>query len=151
MIAPSGIRRTVVVVVVMVATSLGSFSRVPERTRIEISPSEKYIRTELYFGLSKRDGSEVTSEEWKRFVDEEVTPRFPDGLTVVDVAGQFRMSSGEIVHEKSRMLILLYKKRDRQKFGASIETIRKAYCQKFDQESVMRVDLKQPVEVSFEE
>lgn len=151
MIAPSGIRRTVVVVVVMVATSLESFSRVPERTRIEISPSEKYIRTELYFGLSKRDGSEVTSEEWKRFVDEEVTPRFPDGLTVVDVAGQFRMSSGEIAHEKSRMLILLYKKRDRQKFGASIETIRKAYCQKFDQESVMRVDLRQPVEVSFEE
>lgn len=151
MIAASGIRRSIVVVVVMVAASHGSFSRVPERSGIEISPSEKYIRTELYFGLSKRDGTEVTSEEWKRFVDEEVTPRFPDGLTVVDAAGQFRMSSGEIAHEKSRMLILLYKKKDRQNSGAGIEAIRKAYCKKFDQESVMRVDLKQPVEVSFEE
>lgn len=151
MIAASGIRRSIVVVVVMVAASHGSFSRVPERSGIEISPSEKYIRTELYFGLSKSDGTEVTSEEWKRFVDEEVTPRFPDGLTVVDAAGQFRMSSGEIAHEKSRMLILLYKKKDRQNSGAGIEAIRKAYCKKFDQESVMRVDLKQPVEVSFEE
>ena len=151
MITASGIRRSIVVVVVMVAASHGSFSRVPERSGIEISPSEKYIRTELYFGLSKRDGTEVTSEEWKRFVDEEVTPRFPDGLTVVDAAGQFRMSSGEIAHEKSRMLILLYKKKDRQNSGAGIEAIRKAYCKKFDQESVMRVDLKQPVEVSFEE
>ena len=151
MVAAAGIHRSFFVVIVILAASLGSFSRVPERAGIEISPSEKYIRTELYFGLSKRDGTEVTSEEWKRFVDEEVTPRFPDGLTVVDAAGQFRMSSGEIAHEKSRMLILLYKKKDRQNSGAGIEAIRKAYCKKFDQESVMRVDLKQPVEVSFEE
>ena len=34
-----------------------------------------------------------------RFLDDEVTPRFPDGLSVLDVAGQYRDPSGRIVRE----------------------------------------------------
>jgi hypothetical protein len=40
-------------------------------------------RTELYFGSGKPDGSSVTEKEFRAFVDKEVTPRFPDGLTLL--------------------------------------------------------------------
>lgn len=44
---------------------------------------ETWRRTELYFGTGKPDGSAVTSQEFEDFVDEIVTPRFPDGLTLL--------------------------------------------------------------------
>lgn len=32
----------------------------------------------------------VSDEDWRAFLAAEVTPRFPDGLTVIDAAGQWR-------------------------------------------------------------
>src|SRR5262245_66552116 len=57
---------------------------------------EAWVRTELYFGLSIPPGADgspagrVTDEEWQRFVDEEISPRFPDGLTIQEAGGQWR-------------------------------------------------------------
>jgi hypothetical protein len=39
---------------------------------------EVFSRTELYFGSGK-PGPDVTRRQFDRFVDREVTPRFPDG------------------------------------------------------------------------
>ena len=48
-----------------------------------MSPGETRTKTELYFGLSRPGGAEkVSAEEWRGFLDNFVTPRFPDGLTV---------------------------------------------------------------------
>jgi hypothetical protein len=94
-------------------------------------------RTELYFGLS-RPGGAVSPEEFQSFVDLEVTPRFPDGSTVVEGRGQFRGGSGVTEREDSRVLILLYAL-DRSS-NARIEEIREAYKGMFDQESVLRAD-----------
>jgi hypothetical protein len=110
---------------------------------------EKYRKTELYFGTGKPDGTEITDEEWQDFVSNEVTPRFPDGFTVVAATGQYRTSRGEIVREHSRMLIILYPKRRKTEVGEKVEQIRKAYCHRFNQESVMRVDSRQSVDVDF--
>jgi hypothetical protein len=98
-----------------------------------------WARSELFFGTSKPDGTEVTDEEFKHFLDEEVTPRFPDGLTLLAGFGQFKNSKGIIVQERSKLLILLYPLDDA---GASdrIEEIRQAYESAFHQESVLRVD-----------
>jgi hypothetical protein len=46
--------------------------------------------------------------EFQRFLNEEITPRFPDGLTLFAGLGQFRNSRGVIVQERSMLLILLY-------------------------------------------
>jgi hypothetical protein len=62
----------------------------------------------LFFGAEKPDGSDVTGKERKRFLNNEITPRFPDGLTVLTGSEQFRDSTGEIIKEISRVLILLY-------------------------------------------
>lgn len=111
--------------------------------------AEKFIRTELYFGFGKPDGSEVTAEEWAKFLADEVTPRFPSGFTVLDALGQYRGDNGVIVKEKSRVLVLLHPKKDRKVNDAKIEEIRAAYKKAFQQESVMRVDIVKSVSVSF--
>jgi hypothetical protein len=103
------------------------------------SQSTSFYRTELYFGSERPDGSELTQEELERFVDDEVTPRFPDGLTLLTGEGQWRDSSGEIVEEHSYVLILLYPPNDKEA-NDEIEEIREAYKRAFEQESVLRVD-----------
>ncbi len=97
-----------------------------------------YTRLELLFGLGKQGGGEVSDEEWRAFIEMEVTPRFPDGLTVLTAYGQWRGRSGEIAREPSRVLVIWHRR------GAGgevdIEAIRQAYKAQFSQESVMRVD-----------
>ncbi len=57
---------------------------------------ECFDRTELFFGSAKPDGSIVTEEDFQQFLNQEITPRFPDGLTVLAGFGQFRDSSGAL-------------------------------------------------------
>lgn len=95
-------------------------------------------RTELYFGLARPDGSMVSTEDFQYFVDHEVTPRFPAGLTLLGGNGQFRNANGATVKEDSKLLILLYAY-DRDN-SHKIESIRAAYAKAFHQESVLRVD-----------
>jgi hypothetical protein len=99
---------------------------------------ENFARTELFFGLSKSDGSVVTEAEFQNFLDTEVTPRFPDGLTLLTGAGQFKDSSGTIAEEESKLLILLYPFSSES--NSSVEQIREAYKSAFQQESVLRTD-----------
>lgn len=107
-----------------------------------------FVRTELFFGTAKPNGV-VTEEEFRAFIDAEVTPRFPDGLTVVKADGQFRGSDDVIIKEESFVLILLYPVGDRRPAGRRIERIRELYKEQHQQESVLRVDDPLFVLVSF--
>ena len=100
--------------------------------------ADTFARTELFFGLS-RPGGVVTEEDFKAFVDLSVTPRFPDGLTVLSGIGQFRDASGAIVKEGSKLLVLLYPRQDREAHR-KIEQIRNDYKHQFQQQSVLRSD-----------
>jgi hypothetical protein len=95
-------------------------------------------RLELYFGTQKPGGAPVTDAEWGAFLNEEVTPRFPDGLTVLTGNGQWRNAAGVITKETSAVLVILYEPSAEKE--AAIEDIRAAYKDRFEQESVMRVD-----------
>lgn len=112
-------------------------------TTIEASaqrlPSGLWNRTELYFGSSKPDGTVVTEAQFKQFLDQEVTPRFPDGLTVLTGYGQFRNSANVIIQERSTELILLYPLQ-MPEANRKIQEIRESYKRAFQQESVLRVD-----------
>jgi Protein of unknown function (DUF3574) len=99
----------------------------------------EFTKTELYFGLSKADGTTISDAEFERFVDQTVTPRFPAGLTWLTAIGQFRSANGTLVRESSRLLILLYPLGDRDSH-LKVEAIRVAYQRTFQQESVLRVD-----------
>ncbi|MDY7015427.1 MAG: DUF3574 domain-containing protein [Cyanobacteriota bacterium] len=107
------------------------------------NPTASFIREELYFGLSLPDGNTLSEAQWQQFLREEITPRFREGLTVIDAYGQWLNSSGMLVREPTKIVILIYpENRDR-----AIQEIIDRYKQKFDQESVLRVT--SPVRVSF--
>lgn len=110
--------------------------------------AQLFARTELYFG-SERPGPDVSRREFARFLDEEITPRFPDGLTLLSGRGQFREADGKIVEETSFVLILFAPYEDRAESSALVEEIRRLYVSEFNQESVLRVDDPRPVRVSF--
>lgn len=101
--------------------------------------AQLWARTELYFGRAKPDGSTVTDDEFRAFLDDIITPRFPNGLTVLSGAGQFRGSSGMITREEAMFVILHYPAREKNS-GTRIEEIRDRYRKTFQQESVLRVD-----------
>jgi len=109
---------------------------------------ERYIRSELYFGLSRQDAPEVPDGEFQKFIDEFVTPRLPCGLTVIDAHGQWR-EGASVTKERSKVLIVVYLRRDRRAYSANIEEIRSEYKKRFAQSSVMRVDLGKSLDVSF--
>jgi Protein of unknown function (DUF3574) len=115
----------------------------------EIVETESFIRTELFFGRNKPDGTEVSPEEFADFLSVTITPEFPDGLTVLDGIGQFRDSNKNIIQEKSKVLILLYPSNTRRQSSRKIERIRKVYKERFQQQSVLRVDDILPVKISF--
>jgi hypothetical protein len=93
----------------------------------------------LVFGLSKPDGGSVSEEEWTSFVDTYVTPKFKEGLTIVDSDGQWMMESGEVIKEDSKVLILLYDNESSAEVDDSIEQIKETYKKLLNQEAVLRI------------
>src|SRR5262245_50516098 len=102
------------------------------------SSAHAMARLEMLFGTSRPQSGAVTEAEWSSFLDTEVTPRFPAGLTVLNGPGQWRGSDGRLAKEQSRILIIWHEPNNRTE--ADIEAIRSAYKARFAQESVMRVD-----------
>ena len=106
-----------------------------------------WVRTELYFGLGAADAaSGVSDTAWRAFLDAEVTPRFPSGLTVVDAYGQWR-DPGQGTPERLRSKVLILLHPDTPAARADIDAIRAAWKAKTGDRSVLRVT--QPAEVSF--
>ena len=91
---------------------------------------------QLFFGRSTGAAPSVSEDAFRRFVDEEITPRFPDGLTVLEGGGQWRGAENQLIREASKVvLIVLPKRGDR----AKLNQVREAYKKRFAQESVMLV------------
>ncbi len=109
------------------------------------APLEPWAQVELYFGRSLGAEAVVSEEAWQDFLAEVVTPLFPEGLSVIDVAGQFRDEDGGIVREPSKLLILLVP--DAAAVAGEIEAIAAAYKDRFDQQSVLQAE--HPVCVAF--
>ncbi|WP_134667652.1 MULTISPECIES: DUF3574 domain-containing protein [unclassified Amycolatopsis] len=101
--------------------------------------SSLWKRTELYFGTSKPGGGEVSEKEFADFSAKDITPRFPDGFTQLEGAGQWRSGGGAVVREHSIVLVVLYPPTNQHANG-DLEQIRTDYKHLFDQESVLRTD-----------
>jgi hypothetical protein len=100
--------------------------------------ASQFARLELLFGMGRSNAIAVSDLEWRAFLDAEVTPRFPDGLTVLTGYGQWRTGAGALAQETSRMLLIWYQ--PAADSNPKIEAIRSAYKARFGQESVLRVD-----------
>ncbi|MFD3802309.1 DUF3574 domain-containing protein [Streptomyces sp. NPDC058611] len=104
---------------------------------------EPYQETRLYFGTERPDGRDPVGErEFMGFLDREVTPAFPEGLTLQDGRGQWRQQDGDIVREISYEVVLLYPEKEAGERSTRIERIRQAYEDRYQQDSVGRSDDK---------
>jgi hypothetical protein len=101
---------------------------------------------ELLFGRDIGHKLGVSESAWARFVSREMTPRFPDGLTISDATGQGRdPADGTIVREPSkRVEIVLPGAADDE---VQLDAIVTAYKRDFHQKSVAVI--VQAVCVSF--
>ena len=52
--------------------------------------TDPFVEHQLFMGRSSESGEVVDDAAWAAFLGETVTPRFPDGLTVLDAQGQWR-------------------------------------------------------------
>ena len=71
----------------------------------------------------------MSDGQWRDFLDREVTPRFPDGLSVVDVYGQWQ-GRNETAPERLRSKLLIIDYPDNAENRAKIEAIRAAWKQR---------------------
>jgi hypothetical protein len=96
------------------------------------------MAAELFFGRDIEGGGMVSDADWNDFLASEVTPQFPNGLTVGDVYGQWRGPDGRFVREPSEALfIVLAGKGDER---ARLDLVRDAYKRRFHQSSVLLVE-----------
>jgi hypothetical protein len=107
-----------------------------------------WVDTRLYFGLAPDGDTRRASSDaqWQEFLDREVTPRFPAGLSVIDVNGQWQgIGNPAPVHVRTKLLIIDYP--NTAENIAKIEDIRTAWKQRTHDQSVLKVT--QPADVSF--
>jgi len=110
-------------------------------------PGEQAVVSEtLYFGTNIPGGGTVSGADWDAFVNEAVTPRFPEGLTTWNASGQWRGKSGVVEREGSHVLNLTY--RDEPAPAAAAAAVARDYKARFHQESVLRE--RAPACISFE-
>lgn len=93
-------------------------------------------RDVLYFGRHRPDGGFVADADWRAFVDDVLTPRFPDGLTIVSAVGQWRGADGRIEREPSEVTTILHAGDATAR--RAIDEIIGEYRRRFAQEAVLR-------------
>lgn len=96
----------------------------------------QFTEYRLYFGRSRADAEVVSDKAWDAFLANEVTPRFPAGLTVLDAEGQWRDSTGTIVRERSKLVVILTGVDDAGL--PRTDQVVQAYKKAFAQEAVLR-------------
>jgi Protein of unknown function (DUF3574) len=99
------------------------------------APQRPMQQIELMFGRNVGGHLRVSEVSWSQFLAREITPRFPEGLTVLDAAGQWRdPAGGRLVREPSKMVIVVTA--DDTPVRDRIAAIVTAYKQRFRQRSV---------------
>ena len=101
------------------------------------APLETWTEINLYLGRNISGIGEVSEQQFRQFAREVVTPRFPDGLTLLDALGQFN-DGKRTVRERAKLLVLLVP--DSAGIADKVAQIVKAYKYRFRQQSVLRTE-----------
>ncbi|MDO8979899.1 MAG: DUF3574 domain-containing protein [Afipia sp.] len=99
-------------------------------------PEQTMTTAEMYFGRNVGDRVGVSNSAFADFTAREITPRFPQGLTIVDARGQWRGADhGRVVREPSKVVLVTFT--DSAEARANLAVIAEAYKRTFRQESVL--------------
>lgn len=106
------------------------------------------VQATLYFGLSSPSGG-VSEQEWTRFLVDEVTPRFPNGLTVLSAYGQSSSQARledapvPVLSETTKVLIIVHP--DTDEANQALAELKEIYKERFQQTGVFHTE--QAVEI----
>lgn len=129
--------RTFLTAVALTTTLLGAGCRTAANAGTRPSPARVLVAERLFFGRTVPSGGTVSDADWQAFLRDFVTPRFPEGLTVVNGNGQWRDARGRIWAEDSFVLEVF------REPGADLEKalgeIANEYKSRFHQDAVLRV------------
>lgn len=93
---------------------------------------------QLFFGQNVGGKPGVSDADFRKFVDEELTPRFPQGLTVLDGGGQWKGPDQKMIREASKVVVLVLPRHGLAD-GMKLNAAREAYKQRFHQDAVLLV------------
>jgi hypothetical protein len=124
-------KRTVIAALLALGACTPAAVRTAAPTSTCAAPLKPAVEVDLYFG-------EVGPADWRAFLDEEVTPRFPDGLSVIDIYGQYRNRQGTIERERSKLLVIVLF--DAPAHASRVQAIVDSFRRRYKQESVLRVE-----------
>ena len=96
---------------------------------------ERLKTAQLFFGQQIDGKPTVSDADFHRFVEDELTPRFPDGLTVLNADGQWRASGNPLVRDASKVVLIVLPARGDA--SSRIEAVQGAYKRRFRQDSVL--------------
>ena len=99
-------------------------------------PDERsLVRDALYLGASMPGGGEVDANAWRQFENDTLAEAFPQGYTVTAADGAWRGDDGGVIHEPSRILIVVHA--DTAAWAATLRRVAAAYRDRFRQQSVL--------------
>jgi hypothetical protein len=105
----------------------------------------QWYSTEIYFGRHYSAEKEVTEHQFAEFISSYITPAFPAGMTVYDAYGQMQHSSGEIIKQKTKVVLLVHQ--NSKADDEAIQDIILTYKARFGNPQVML--LTKPVQPVF--
>lgn len=100
------------------------------------SAEQRSVSELLYFGTAKPVGV-VSADDWSSFLASVVTPRFPQGLSAWQAAGQWRSADGSLTRENSFVLNFVHTEDEAAE--KAIQAIVAEYKSFFQQEAVLRI------------
>jgi hypothetical protein len=100
------------------------------------------VSDRLFCGLSIPSGGTVSQQELDAFIEEVVTPRFPQGFTVWRAKGQWKGGNEDV-------LVLEFVHPRDPAIANAVADIAAEYRKRFHQEAVLRVTV--PVQMEFEQ
>lgn len=95
---------------------------------------QSQLRTAQLF-LGAKPPARVSDGDIRKFVDAEVTPRFPEGVTVMDGGGQWRGDENRMIREAAKVVMIVLPETGDP--AGKVEQVRAAYRAKFKQDSVV--------------
>jgi hypothetical protein len=114
----------------LIALLVGGYGASAQPALQCIGAQKPWVVAELLFGRSRTGDA-----AWRRFLATEITPRFPDGLTVFDARGQWRAPGGTKISRQRSTVVMIAMPPSADNDGR-LQGIIEAYKRRFKQGSV---------------
>ncbi len=130
-------RRRLMVGALSLTLSLAGCGRLPPHSTPAPTAGVTVVADRMFFGRNIPGGGTVSDSAWNVFLAQVVTPRFPDGFTMLRSTGQWRGADGAIDREAGFVLEVHHPR------GLPPDSVFAAvgaeYCRRFRQEAVLHV------------